>query len=826
MIDFSNFKYVPGYGSASARLAIVGEAPGKEEELALRPFVGQSGKMVRETIQNAGINPEEVYFTNVVKVRPPGNKIEALDTLQLKIEDFLPHLWNELDVLRPNCILAIGNTALKHLTGYDGIQKYRGSILQAKNGIKTISTIHPASLLHAESSGMSSWKDLTFIQWDVNRAVIQSNTKNYEIPRRNLKVCRSYHELDRYLYDYRFSCSCSLDIETFKTIPICIAIAFNRYESLSIPLFEGISKEDKPRIWRRLAEFLASPIAKIGQNFKFDQQLMECCNDYQTNFGFEIANFYFDTMLGFRTLYPELPAKLEFIASVLTEEPYWKEEGKSFNPKKDSLDKLLLYNAKDAAVTYECYEEIERELIETGTLDFFFSRVMPLHDFYRKLERRGIRRDLDAVSRLKEKYEKQRELLETELQILIQNEGLNEPVTFGKGTKLYNSPQKVAKLLYVGLMLPQREDTSDDTLSSLMRNGIKAKKDEHKKRIIQLILDLRKVGKTIGTYINADHFSDGRLRTSVRIALETGRTATQTMKAPVVTKPFGMAFQTITKHGDIGADLRSQFVSDPNYILLEPDLSQAESRVIAILSNDSNQVKLFHYGIDIHRLTAAWIFSKPIDQIREFYQETDPSRCKELSSVINQQLKALVNDAERQLGKTFRHAGEGGMEKNRAAELTNLSSWRAGELLKKFHDNSPCIKGIYYPEIVRVLQENDRVLINPFGRRRQFLNKWGDELFKEAYRQLPQSTVSDQVKFAMLRISEKWNEIQIEFLEESHDSFLCQVRDNADSIEKAKDLIKKELETPIDFAKCSLPRGFLTIPCEIKTGYNWEKMLK
>jgi len=822
--DFSAFRYVPGFGASTAKLAIVGEAPGAEEELAGRPFVGQSGKMVRGIVENAGMNPEEAYYTNVVKVRPPGNNIDALNVLQLKIEDFLPHLWAELDTLKPNCILAIGGVALKALTGYDGIQKYRGSILQAKNGVKVVSTIHPASLLHAESAGMSSWKDLTFIQWDANRAVAQSRFREYNLPRRHLKVCRSFLELDRYLHDYRNAFSCALDIETYKTFPICIAIAFNRNESLSIPLFAGWEAGERVRVWRRLADFLSGPIAKIGQNFKFDQQLMECCNDYQTNFGFEINNFYFDTMLGFRTLYPELPAKLEFIASVLTEEPYWKEEGKSFNPKKDSLDKLLLYNAKDAAVTFECYEEIEKELLETNTLNFFYERVMPLHDFYRRMERKGILRDLEARKLLKEKYELQRQLLETELQILLENFELDEKVTFGKGTKLYNSPQKVAKLLFVGLGLPQRKDTADDTLSGLARNGIKAKKDEPKKRIIQLILDLRKVGKTIGTYINAEHFPDGRLRTSVRIALETGRTATQTMKVPITTENYSMAFQTITKHGDIGNDLRSQFIPDPGKIFLEPDLSQAESRVIAILSNDENQIKLFHYGIDIHRLTAAWIFGHSVNQVREFYQERDPDRCREIAKIINRQLKEKIPDHERQLGKTFRHAGEGGMEKARAAELTNLSNWRAGELLEKFHANSPCIRDVYYPEIIRVLQENDRILVNPFERRRQFLNKWGDELFKEAYRQLPQSTVSDHLKFSMLRISSA--NPSIEFLEESHDSFLCQVDDNEQSINEVRSLITKELETPINFSKCSLPRGELVIPCEIKKGYNWEKMVK
>ena len=95
-------------------------------------------------------------------------------------------------------------------------------------------------------------------------------------------------------------------------------------------------------------------------------------------------------------------------------------------------------------------------------------------------------------------------------------------------------------------------------------------------------------------------------------------------------------------------------------------------------------------------------------------------------------------------------------------------------------------------------------------------------MIREAYRQIPQSTVSDHLKFAMLRIAKKNPEI--EFLEESHDSFLCQIMNNEETIQAVKSLITEELEAPIDFSCCSISRGNLTIPCEIKSGLNWKEM--
>jgi uracil-DNA glycosylase family 4 len=110
--------YVPGQGNPSAKLMIVGEAPGKSEEEQLMPFVGASGKIVDDCLYRAGIQRSEVYATNVVKIRPPNNEIHRLPELGTKIEDFILQLWREIEDINPNCILAFGNVALKALTGH------------------------------------------------------------------------------------------------------------------------------------------------------------------------------------------------------------------------------------------------------------------------------------------------------------------------------------------------------------------------------------------------------------------------------------------------------------------------------------------------------------------------------------------------------------------------------------------------------------------------------------------------------------------------------------------------------------------------------------
>jgi DNA polymerase len=809
--------YVPAEGPSNAKLAIVGEAPGSEEERLGRPFVGSTGKIVDDVLSSLGTRREEIYLTNVVKIRPPGNNIDSLHILGKSISDFIPQLQAELEALKPNAVLALGNTALTALTGYHGIEKYRGSILSCSlSSTKVISTLHPASLLHAEGdSSLRSWKDLTFIKWDFARAIKQSEFPEYNPPRRNLIVARDALQLDRFLRKYEGSPYVSVDIETFKTFPICIGLAFSPDEAISVPLFfSPMTRSDQISCWEMLAKLLADvEVQKIGQNFKFDQRLLRTCVNDTVNFGFAVNSFFFDTMLAFRTLYPELPSSLQFSTSVLTEEPYYKDEGREYNPKKDKFDRLLLYNAKDAAVTYEVFERETCELARAGIIDFFFERVMPLHPFYSRVEQRGIKRDSFQKKVLEEKYKDRRKELEKEL-FSLTSLYMDDPINVGSVGRNGDVP----KLLFGLMKIPVRKSTDEKTLDALARNAVK---DQSKKRVLELILEIRKVRKTIGTYI--DHETDyrGRTLTSVRIALETGRTSNGILKTPITTRPMGLAFQTITKHGEVGSDLRSMFIPDPGYVLIEPDLSGAEARVVAILAKDEKLLKIFKYELDLHRITTGWLNGTcPDGLLSEFFEETSEIKLYDLKSRINKILKELINDEQRQVGKKFRHAGHYDMGKREASRQTGLSEWKTKQLLDKFHDTNPNIRGVFHKEIIECLQQNNRILVSPHGRARQFLNRWGDELFKEAYASLPQSTVSDHLKFSAQVIEKRAPWIQI--LSESHDSFLAQVP--ISYVDEMIKISREELDKPIDFRKCSLSRGELIIPSEFTIfKNNWEQ---
>jgi DNA polymerase I-like protein with 3'-5' exonuclease and polymerase domains len=348
--------------------------------------------------------------------------------------------------------------------------------------------------------------------------------------------------------------------------------------------------------------------------------------------------------------------------------------------------------------------------------------------------------------------------------------------------------------------------------------------------VLELILEIRKIGKVIGTYVCAAVDHRNRFLTGVNLALETGRTSTSILKVPVFTEPTGLAFQTITKHGEQGSDIRSMMIPDPGYVFFESDLSGAEAYVVAELARDEKMKKMFKYGIDLHRVTTGWLINScPDDLLELFFLSQNDEECKAMALKINGILKALINGEVRQIGKKFRHAGHYDMGKREASLQTGVSEWKAGEFLKKFHDSNPNIRGVFHADIKKALQDNNRVLVTPHGRRRQFFNEWGDELFKEAYADIPQGTVSDHLKFAAQRIEKRCPWIQI--LVESHDSFTCLAPIDIGAqypmakIDKLKEVTTEELSTPIDFKHCTLSRGVVIIPNEMFIGKdNWLNM--
>ena len=140
-----------GEGKRHAKLMLVGEAPGAQETLQGRPFVGKAGKNLDEFLELSGFRREELYITNVVKFRPTkisaaGRAVNRAPTRE-EVQLFLPWLKKEIAYIKPECVVTLGNTALAALSGKAVIGAVHGQFLTA-DGLTLYPIYHPASLIY------------------------------------------------------------------------------------------------------------------------------------------------------------------------------------------------------------------------------------------------------------------------------------------------------------------------------------------------------------------------------------------------------------------------------------------------------------------------------------------------------------------------------------------------------------------------------------------------------------------------------------------------------------------------------------------------------
>jgi len=150
-------RVVFGEGNPNARLMLIGEGPGADEDMLGRPFVGKAGQLLDQILGAIGLERfAHTYIANVVKCRPPGNRVPRPE----EAEQCLPWLYRQIELVSPGLIILLGSTALQNLIDPEArITKMRGQWLVSKSGIKIMPTYHPAALLRDMSKKRPVWED-------------------------------------------------------------------------------------------------------------------------------------------------------------------------------------------------------------------------------------------------------------------------------------------------------------------------------------------------------------------------------------------------------------------------------------------------------------------------------------------------------------------------------------------------------------------------------------------------------------------------------------------------------------------------------------------
>ena len=142
----SRTRAVPGEGAENADIMFIGEAPGWHEDQQGRPFVGPAGKFLDDLLMSIKLNRQQVYITNVVKTRPPGNR----DPLPVEIANCRPWLEKQIELIHPKMIVTLGRYSMAMFFPGKSISKIHGTF-QQRDGVFYYAMYHPAAALHQQS---------------------------------------------------------------------------------------------------------------------------------------------------------------------------------------------------------------------------------------------------------------------------------------------------------------------------------------------------------------------------------------------------------------------------------------------------------------------------------------------------------------------------------------------------------------------------------------------------------------------------------------------------------------------------------------------------
>jgi DNA polymerase len=151
-------------GAPQARVMIIGEAPGRDEDIEGKPFVGRAGQLLDKMLAAIGLAEADTHITNIVYWRPPGNRTPTPQEAQV----CRPFLERQIELVAPHVIVLLGGAAAKHILNVaDGIMRIRGKWRETEASgrkIKTIATLHPAYLLRTPAAKRLAWRDLLAIR--------------------------------------------------------------------------------------------------------------------------------------------------------------------------------------------------------------------------------------------------------------------------------------------------------------------------------------------------------------------------------------------------------------------------------------------------------------------------------------------------------------------------------------------------------------------------------------------------------------------------------------------------------------------------------------
>lgn len=545
---------------------VVGEAPGRKEDERIRPFVGESGQLIRRELANAGIN--DLYITNVVKCRPPDNRTPTAK----EAKACYAYLAEEINRVKPQYLIALGALASKLVLKKAKITQAHGQIVETPNFVG-MPVYHPAFALRFPDKLIPIRSDLARLKRHMDGTLEDETIKWEVLTSKNLKwFLKEFIEAEDFSFDVETS---SLNwFDPNQTIR-CLGIGLSK-RSWVIPLdmpgspFEG-QLENATRLMKLLGR-LARGKAACGQNAKFDNHWL--------NVKFGVV-FYldFDVMLAHHVLDENQAHDLEYMARIERDAPEYdiplKEKKGGRLDTEEGRHRFCQYNATDTWHTLRLFWKFRKQLREEkGLHRLYYKLVMPAARAIQEIEEVGLTLRLDEYARIEKEVKKQLAAQLDKLQELAEEYG---------GRINWNAPKQVAALLYDRIGLECKVFT-DKGAPSTGEAALLEIKGTH--TVADELIKYRELERFVSTYLDGwkEYTVDDKLYLSYKIH-------------GTVTGRYSSRLHSVPRDGTI----RNLVGAPPGWKFVQADLSQAELRIAAELSGDLELINCFRPGgVDVH----------------------------------------------------------------------------------------------------------------------------------------------------------------------------------------------------------------------------------
>lgn len=788
--ESADYVCLMGTGPKKAKVMIVGEAPGEREDEAHAAFVGRSGQLLRETLSAAGLDPDECYITNVAKCRPPNNRQPDRGEIKTCVSNYL---IREIEKVRPEYLLLLGNSGLLGVAGKSGITKHRGSTFQVF-GATAFATFHPAFVLR------SPYYRSTYVA-DIERFSKLVSGKDIDFEDTKIKIVktraqlrwlhRKLEEADVISYDVETWVSGTKGGEEWKRPGgiACISFSWEEGSSAVLPL------DHQERTWRdpyAVLRSLKGPLERsnckyVAHNGKFDAKWLASRGIF--------VRQTFDTMLAAHMLDENRLKGLKPLSQTLLGASAYNVGVETTDCFHAPLRQLLLYNARDTDYTLRLYNYFKGQLKdpeERRTTRVFSKLMMPASNALTQVESIGPYIDEERYDKRLEETIAKRDRVESKLRESCGGINLRSPQQvaiwlFGKRGKTYSVGPTRSPMSVRGLGLPILDTTAKGAPCTNESVILKlAQQNPEVKRLLEYrTLETKWIRTYFANWAPDKRDHRGRIHPGYKLF-------------GTVTGRLSGDFQQVPRNPIV----RSIIGAPEGWTFVEADYSQVELRIAAWLANERRLLRAFAEGRDAHLETAVLLTGKRPQDITS--EERKKAKSVNFGFLFGMWWKHFIQYAF----------------VNYDLEVSDAE---AEKFYNRWHENYPAFRR-WHDRQRRLCRRYERVH-SPIGRVRHLptVRSSDRSVQADAERQAinspVQSFASDLMLMSLVRLVDSLPTNRARIVGTVHDSILFELHD--DYVEEGVNLIRRTM-TDLSVVKKKFGTDVqVPIEVEIKTGTHW-----